>query len=39
MINFSPRDGYPRFEVNLKQAGKEKIKISAKLLRTAIIIE
>jgi hypothetical protein len=39
MINFSPRGGYTRFEINLKQVGREKLRISAKLLRTAIIVE
>ncbi|MBT5705481.1 MAG: YfiR family protein [Verrucomicrobia bacterium] len=39
MINFSLRGGYSRFEINLKQVGQEKIKISAKLLRTTIIVE
>ena len=39
MINFSPRGGYTRFEINNRQVEQEKIKISAKLLRTAIIVE
>jgi len=39
MINFSPHDGNTRFEINLKHVRQEKIKISAKLLRAAIIVE
>ena len=39
MINFVTRNGKTRFEINLNKVQKEKIRISAKLLRAAIIIE
>lgn len=39
MINIKPREGFTQFEVNLEQVKAEKLRISAKLLRAAIIVE